>query len=700
MRGVDISIILNVHKEQDLFYPAIRSIEETVDHARLFNIECELVIVLDAPDERTASIVRDYDFSTFGRVVVETVALRSLGLSRNRGIDLARGHYIATADADDLLSYNYLHTMYMALHASPEKAAVFPEYYQAFGGQNYVCRLYPLKKTGVRRLAGSHTYVSRLMARRADLKRIRYRDCSSHRLYAYEDYDLNLRLVADGFDLLIARDVVVFYRQHDRSIMASLGAPDRYIANNSDFFAPDIFARLIEKEDSAQVISQMHLDFGDDCRESSYIQNLISQANKIEPEVQPRSLREATFFTNVGQSEAFGKAFWNIFRHLKGTDYTDVFFMPFLSKGGGEKYIMHFVQTAMRDYGRSCLILLGEHLDAGKPRLDVPDGIDIIDLHALLGTEQADKIPELALRVVENVAPNANLFMKACPFSNAFMQKFSYGLTRHAIMYFYFCSSYYMFNGTLYEDGWDYRFLSDHSNVVTCVISDHEANLKELDCRIPSYKDRTFLLYTHSGITRPSSNYGAGKKRLVWASRLDLQKRPSLLCAIATELAALGETVEIHVYGDSILNHFDPACFDGHPNLAYRGSFNGLDSIPFEENDAFLYTSLFDGLPNVLLEAADMRIPIISVDVGGVSELIDDDSAFVVRKTTDDRELVLRYIEKIRCFLASTSAEILKKTGRLHDRMKAQHGVERYRQNVGAFYAMLAGNAQEGDLTT
>lgn len=46
--------------------------------------------------------------------------------------------------------------------------------------------------------------------------------------------------------------------------------------------------------------------------------------------------------------------------------------------------------------------------------------------------------------------------------------------------------------------------------------------------------------------------------------------------------------------------------------------------------DVFLFTSRWEGLPRVVVEAAAAGLPIVATDVGGVSELLDDDSAVLV----------------------------------------------------------------------
>jgi glycosyltransferase involved in cell wall biosynthesis len=63
-----------------------------------------------------------------------------------------------------------------------------------------------------------------------------------------------------------------------------------------------------------------------------------------------------------------------------------------------------------------------------------------------------------------------------------------------------------------------------------------------------------------------------------------------------------------------------------------------------------LYTGIYDGLPNVLLEAGAHRIPIVAPSrVGGIGELINNETGWPVEGQYDPRE----YAERLRDVLAS-----------------------------------------------
>lgn len=117
--------------------------------------------------------------------------------------------------------------------------------------------------------------------------------------------------------------------------------------------------------------------------------------------------------------------------------------------------------------------------------------------------------------------------------------------------------------------------------------------------------------------------------RVLWAGRLAPQKRPELLFAIA----ALAPDIQFDVFGEAA-----PECdsellrrLRALPNVRMAGAFDDFWEVAQAGNySAFLYTSAYDGLPNVLLEAAAAGLPIVTPDVGGVAELVSEERGYLL----------------------------------------------------------------------
>jgi glycosyltransferase involved in cell wall biosynthesis len=70
-------------------------------------------------------------------------------------------------------------------------------------------------------------------------------------------------------------------------------------------------------------------------------------------------------------------------------------------------------------------------------------------------------------------------------------------------------------------------------------------------------------------------------------------------------------------------------------NLRFVGPFRGTSDLPVERYSAFLFTSLWEGTPTTLINIGALGLPIVASDVGGVSEIVDDGTGWLVRDHTN-----------------------------------------------------------------
>ena len=81
-----------------------------------------------------------------------------------------------------------------------------------------------------------------------------------------------------------------------------------------------------------------------------------------------------------------------------------------------------------------------------------------------------------------------------------------------------------------------------------------------------------------------------------------------------------------------------------------------------EESDIFLVTSVFEGIPNALLEAMSMRLPVISTHCGGVDEVIDHGIDGFIAELYDHKTIADYLVQLINNFeLRNTIGEAARK---------------------------------------
>jgi len=164
-----------------------------------------------------------------------------------------------------------------------------------------------------------------------------------------------------------------------------------------------------------------------------------------------------------------------------------------------------------------------------------------------------------------------------------------------------------------------------------------------------------------SNISRPT---------VLWAGRICPQKRPDLLFKIASRMPE----VLFEVFGPiepestrwaSMLKKLE--------NVTLMGEYANFHALAKQKRyDLFLYTTLFDGMPNVLLEAASEGLPIVApAHVGGLSELLDESTAFCVSDENDAES----YVKAMRDVLTNPELAYQRSThaiNRIHQRFSRQ----------------------------
>jgi glycosyltransferase involved in cell wall biosynthesis len=178
-----------------------------------------------------------------------------------------------------------------------------------------------------------------------------------------------------------------------------------------------------------------------------------------------------------------------------------------------------------------------------------------------------------------------------------------------------------------------------------------------------------------------------GRPKILWASRVSRVKFPEIL----PHIARLLPECDIHVFGAREIGYKYPTAkkllipeydlgdrLQKAPNLYWRGPYKKFDALPVEQFSAMLYTGIYDGLPNVLLEAGAHRIPIVApARVGGIGELISDETGWPVKNQYDPRE----YAERARQVLASP-ADAVRRADRLSHIVAARHSFDAFCDSV------------------
>ena len=169
-------------------------------------------------------------------------------------------------------------------------------------------------------------------------------------------------------------------------------------------------------------------------------------------------------------------------------------------------------------------------------------------------------------------------------------------------------------------------------------------------------ENRLYPIYTplskesaHSASSNANTSGRSPRTRplVLWAGRLDRQKRFDLAIAIAEAMP----DVDFRAWGKALLDQM-PDVGALPQNMSLKESFNGYDELGLEAANAWLFTSEWEGLPTLLIELGARSMPIVASAVGGVPELITEETGWPVY----DVENVQAYVDALRAAIRNPNS--------------------------------------------
>jgi glycosyltransferase involved in cell wall biosynthesis len=252
-----ISIILPAFNSASFLKDAIESVLQ-----QTFT-DFELIVINDGSTDNSEAIICSF---TDPRIIYSNNEKnQGLIFTLNKGIDMARGAYIARMDADDICLPNRLAIQKQWLDTHPETAVVaslvefIDEHNQTTGQWKLDNKT--TTASAIRRILPFENCIAHpsIMARKSILQNYKYNPLQRN----IEDYDLWLRLVADGYTIEKVPQVLLQYRTHPSSITVSKLRKNNFFYKHYAFKKRYIASRIKARKFNAFDVSvslQMVLD--------------------------------------------------------------------------------------------------------------------------------------------------------------------------------------------------------------------------------------------------------------------------------------------------------------------------------------------------------------------------------------------------------------------------------------------------------
>lgn len=708
-----LSVIITAHSEGILLHKTLLSVADAVAELKQIKVDYEIIIHVDNVDKKTKNYLethenKDYKiyFNNFG----------DLGLSRNFAVAKASGNIIAVIDGDDLVSPNWFRVACETILSSKENVVVHPEHNLTFGIGVWKQVLWTQADsedmdTDKLLLAGVNCWASCCAAKKEVFEKYPY--LKAEKGYGNEDWCFNCETRNAGIRHLVGKDTVQFYRRKADSLLSAnisnklvqwpnplfdlmeykkiplptetpkaqkrsksyyfkrafrithgtmLRTPLKYILIPS---AKVVKKAIHYKQNEVKVIEKKKLP---ECVYKEW-----QKVNLIESQLYPVGWRvsEVEFYTNTDKFN-IGRALRLIVEPLKAMpDY--VFIIPWLRTGGADKVVLNYIEALSRIHPEWHFAVITTLCDQNEWKSKLPKNAYLLDF--------ANITKDLEGYERENVFSRLLVELR-CRRIHLINSQYGYDyISNHkelitenfdlAVSVF----NYEFIPGSNCKGVYEYAdpYLVDIYEETKKIYTDNKAFMERCIARNGFLEKKFSVHYQPIEIEKAkrTEKEKGEKTKIFWASRIAYQKNPEVLIEIAKKLDS--NKYEIDLYGE-LDEDYKKSDFENIPSLTYRGKFNGLKSINTSDYDLFLYTSRSDGVPNTVLEVANLEIPIVASNVGGVGEFIKNkETGYLVEDFEDTDE----YIKAIQEF-EKHPKEAVKYAENAKKLLKKQHSWESF----------------------
>jgi len=669
----DISVVVTAHREGRLPHRTLRSVRQSMTCAEAVGVKSEILVVLDRPDKATRTF-----FEQQPDVRLHEVDFGDPGPSRNFGARQARGRYINFLDADDLFSRRWLRKAIRAAESAEYPAVWSPQFTVIFDNENVVWRHLASSDPDFRpeRLIDVCHWLPANLMRREIALRIPFQECHPGSGFGSEDWHWHCELLAAGVAIEVVTGTSLFYRRRQATRSAlhieqhavyrptrlfdftglerfgiristceadptspTQDGPDRKTSSSRPRSSTDALRLVLGAKRVTKAIvppmvweglrSAYHYARGRHvvapgprqpaAALPAWLVEDWKDMHAIEPIIFParEQLAHTHLSLEVPQS-AVGEAFLDVCRRLGKPWPSHVFLVPWLTTGGSDRTALNYIHALDEQGWADRIVVLATEERDSPWAARLPGGVQFLRLGQLYQhltlVERKLLLVRLLLQMAPQMIHNVNSWLGYEVFlthGKALAQ------ASHLLGHVFCCDTT--------PEGQRVGYPVDHVprcfDVLSTVISDNQTLLDEMQEIYHLDSNRLLTHYQPVALkkTRPPRIASSTESlKVLWAGRLDRQKRVDVLNAVAEACADDG--FQFHAYGSRVLD------FDGPkprgPHLTFHGSFDGFESLPVHEFDVFLYTSQWDGLPNILLEAMAQGLVVVASSAGGVKELI------------------------------------------------------------------------------
>ncbi|MGE3805498.1 MAG: glycosyltransferase [Gemmataceae bacterium] len=710
----DLSVVVSFHAEGVLAHRTLRSVLNAVDHARQQGMTVELIAILDAATPATRHYFARYRNDPGLRI--EEVDYRNCGEPRNHGIRLARGRWLAILDGDDLIMSTWLHRAcargeeFKGQHVvlAHECSLVFDARHQFMSHPGSADAWFQPEVL----LESNYWNTPALVAPRELLLDLPYRATPAREGFCYEDWQLFMEFLARGVPIVTVPESILFVRRKAVGSVLQAYLAEEGLLPPTSFLHPLRFGKAgspvpaLQHESAAaahepvgpRLLVRMGLalarrfplfrPFMVRAYHTLYRRGLLRNSVRKPPQwviqacraigsIEPLIRADDEFWSKVEDYRVppphSAKAYATLCAHVGGA-VGHLFLVPWLKTGGADLEALNYVRVAVEQGTGSQAIVVATDDDLSPWADRLPAGVTFIPFSRIAGRldQEAQRrllatfLVQLGPAVIHNL--NSRLGYEVFVRHGRALKQVARLFTSA------FCLDYSAGGGPV---GYLVDYLPHCAESLSGIFADNQHVIRWLRDTYGYDQHLLHLHYQPAHLRAAERREASGELQVLWAARLDRQKRPDILAEVARRAQEL--PVHFHVYGSPVLRDSRKSeRFSSAPNLTFHGPFDGFEDLPTERFDLFLNTSQWEGLPNVLLEALACGRPVLSSDVGGIGELILHGETGLLVSPFDDVDGYVRELAAI----CADRGQLARLAERGHQLVAERHSWQGFRRAV------------------
>jgi glycosyltransferase involved in cell wall biosynthesis len=461
MSGLDISIVLTLHREGKYLPRTLMSLSEAAVFATRAGLSLECVAVFDKSDALTRGAFACTRLE--GLAAVQTIDAENgcVSRSRNDGCAAVRGKYTFILDGDDLISYSIFPRMLRDAERFGPKTILTPKFLFGFGRSFFSVEYFDSDDIHAEDMVFQHLFNSRIFAHNTLFRSLSYEPVAHRGGHAFEDWHFNCQAMARGYSFRTVEQTAWFYRQRLDSRNHEAEAITTRQILPSELFDPAVFLRTCPAAAPRSAPSPSVPRGGKVLNDPVYV-DLLAHANRIDPSlfIGNYHWRSIGHFNNLTNGSIGGA--YRFVCEIVGTARFGAIFFLSSDRTVPAPVLERMVSLATERPRQKVAAWFNGEGAAHNSLEEMPPAVHALDFGRMFPYLEATARDVLCLKLLEACGGTASLHFVASSFAHRFFSRFKAVLGGRSTTYYRSPCEIQLDGGEAFRESESFQFISEY----------------------------------------------------------------------------------------------------------------------------------------------------------------------------------------------------------------------------------------------